>query len=254
MRSAVVQALTRRPARGLVLAVSAMVLAAPTTALAGQASVTSGGAAITFTSAPAESNQVQAEWTAGDPISGWTLQDQGSPITAGAGCGNLTQNLVLCAVSGPRPAAQFFLGPSNDTFDLAVKSPVASCVSVLVYGGFGADLLSASEARCSQRGVSLTGDDGKDALLGTNGTDFLVGGNGDDSLTGRRGKDFLRGQAGDDLLTGGGGRDAMFGGPNIDTLRSRDGRSDLKVYCGAGKPDHSSIDRFDKNALRGCEK
>jgi len=84
----------------------------------------------------------------------------------------------------------------------------------VVYGGRGADLISTPGPAMGE----FYGGGGKDVLLGCSGTDSLYGGRGRDTLMGFGGNDRLAGGKGGDLLDGGAGGDTLIAGKGKDRL------------------------------------
>lgn len=129
--------------RALPLLLTLALLAVPATASAGTA--TAGGTDVRFTAAPGEVNAVSVRWSAGDVI----VVDTGAPVTAGAGCRQVSADEARCTVGGTWTAT--------------------------VDGGDGPDVLEARD-----QNVVLLGGLGNDRLIGGEMLDSSCGeGRGD---------------------------------------------------------------------------
>ncbi|HEU5142050.1 MAG TPA: calcium-binding protein [Solirubrobacterales bacterium] len=149
--------------------------------------------------------------------------------------------------------------------DLMIESP--SRVLIRLFGGGGADLLSADGGRefagpVLSNVVALVGSTGNDHLFGGPGNDHLRGDDGDDLANGGRGRDRIAAGLGSDRLFGGAGRDelgdndagpdVLAGGPDRDAIHALDGAAD-RVVCGTGV-DNAWVDAVDRRARGDCEK
>lgn len=126
---------------------------------------------------------------------------------------------------------------ADNSFSLASFSSLGVFGPILVLGGEGEDVISATIS-----GSRLYGHEDNDTLRGNLGADLLFGGSNDDTITGSfgndvifgdfseenfngaeepngvAGNDTLSGDIGDDSLFGGEGRDVIDGGIGDDTL------------------------------------
>jgi Ca2+-binding RTX toxin-like protein len=151
----------------LTVVAAGLALAHPGGAFAGTAGVS--GSTLTYVAANGEANAVVLQvWDEGSPSQFWVLTDSGAPVTAAAGCTQLTDHSVDC---GNPAAAHVDLGDLDDAFHLS-KGLV----------------------------VVVTGGAGNDTLHGGNLADVLDGGTGDDSLDPGAGTDTVAGGLGDDSI------------------------------------------------------
>lgn len=89
----------------------------------------------------------------------------------------------------------------------------------LIFG----DQIYTLEDALNPPGLTLTGDDGDNALDGADYDDTLEGGRGNDTLLGHDGADSLSAGVGDDHAEGGDGHDLVKGGIGRDTLYGNEG-------------------------------
>lgn len=90
----------------------------------------------------------------------------------------------------------------------------------LVFGGAGAD--------------TITATDGRDSLLGDKGNDSIVTGAGDDLAYGGASDDTIYAIAGNDMLSGDEGNDDLYAGEGFTTLRGGNGDDGYYVGFGSG--------------------
>lgn len=89
---------------------------------------------------------------------------------------------------------------------------------IAIQGGFGADVIDASDVTTSATGFSLNGGDDADVLIGSKNADVITGGRGNDTAIMGDGNDRYIWQPGDenDTVLGQGGKDTLdFFGANI---------------------------------------
>jgi Ca2+-binding RTX toxin-like protein len=162
------------------LACTIALVAAPA---AHAATVSVSGATLTYAAADGEANQLAVSLVAGT----YTLTDAGAPLTAAAGCTQLTPDTATCPAGG---------------------------VTALVLEG--RDLDDAISLAGVVTAATLSGGGGDDVLTGGDGIDTLNAGADADRLDGGPGNDVLNGDPGDDALTGGAGADTFNGGTGTD--------------------------------------
>lgn len=125
-----------------------------------------------------------------------------------------------------------FGGPGNDL----VVMDETSTVSVVIYGGDGADRLYGGAGPDQIFGEAgrdvIEGRPGHDLLDGGDADDFLRGNMGHDRLYGGAGHDQMRGDIGNDILRGDGGRDSLRGDDGNDVLIGGDGADRLDAVIG----------------------
>jgi Ca2+-binding RTX toxin-like protein len=233
--------------RGVGLAL-VVLLATAAPALAGTVSMVPGGEP-TFVAASGETNHVKA----GKSGSVFTVSDA-VPLTAGAGCTQVSATTAHCASASTRITIQ--LGNRNDSMQITGGTAVTAAGGTgndslqgrgrndTLNGGTGGDDMQGGAGTDtvtyagygSTQGVTVTLDDfandgnppadaGRtdnvrsdvENLIGGAGPDTLNGSAGANSLNGRGGTDTLNGRDGDDLLNGGTGSDLLAGGTGIDT-------------------------------------
>lgn len=90
----------------------------------------------------------------------------------------------------------------------------------------------AVDARQAVQGVTITGNDARNAIQGGSGNDVFDGGGGNDDLIGNLGNDFLFGGSGTDLLIGGEGNDTLEGGAGADVFVSGIGNDVFLLRAG----------------------
>jgi Ca2+-binding RTX toxin-like protein len=122
---------------------------------------------------------------------------------------------------------------------------------VSVFGGDGADTLSAVEfqAATGVLGASLDGGDGADTI-DANGSSFrvnILGGPGIDRISGSPFDDSIEGEAGADIIAAGPGDDNVDGGPGDDTIRWNDGDGDDDIFGGTGTRDILEVSNASAN-------
>jgi hypothetical protein len=151
----------------------------------------------------------------------YEIFDAASPLQAGAGCANLSPELVRCF--GFALNVQVNGGPGDDLIgawnDLGV--PVA------LDGGAGDDGLAGGPRNDALDGGvgddSLSGGPGDDRGEAAEGSDYAEGGPGADTLLGAAGDDIIvGGPGGGDVLLGESDRDLLVGGRGADQLQGRD--------------------------------
>lgn len=181
---------------------------------------------------------------------GITFVAKGPSLSFGVG-GTEGSDLIRLGMAGKAAALDFYPdaypdGEAGDDIDAKIY---AKFVNVLVKGGDGSDVISASQTYDSSTWLdgpltvptSIYGEGGSDEILGGDYMDYLDGGPGGD---------FLKGGIGADQLFGGSGLDTMSGGPGRDEIDAIDGKPGESVLCGRGK-DLAHMDLKDKD--RDCE-
>lgn len=217
-------------ASSVAVAAGGMLLALSGTAFASTA--TRAGDLVTVSADPGEANSISIGRTdnAGYTYSTVDVIDDGAPLTAGAGCLQVSGNEASC---GPKYASVVvFLGDGNDTMNQLQYTVIAS---LEVHGGPGNDTINGSPV-----GDKLYGDEGNDSVNGFDGNDQTYGGAGEDAVAGGAENDFVDGGAGQDAINGDG---SYFTGDGSDQIVSRDGERDT-VTCGLGT-DTVSADSVD---------
>jgi Ca2+-binding RTX toxin-like protein len=166
---------------------AALVLgAAPAAAQAADA--WTAGATLNFVALEGEANALTVTLAGGT----YTLTDGGAPVTAGAGCAQVTASEVTCPAAGITALSL----DGRDRDDAVTVGPGTAGATLI--GGAGDDVLS--------------GGDGADVIFAGSGDNVAFGGAGDDILRGEEGDDVLDGGAGDDILIGNAGDDVLLNG------------------------------------------
>lgn len=124
-------------------------------------------------------------------------------------------------------SAEVFTTTANGTrvrFDRLDPAPffldIGTTENLAVFANGGADQFSATGNLAALISIVVYGGGGADTLLGSNGVDVLIG---------EAGNDFIDGQQGNDVLLGGGGADTFQWDPGdgSDTVEGQDGNDTL---------------------------
>lgn len=190
----------------------------------------------------------------------YEVYDAVAPVVAGAGCANLTPQVVHCL--GFALNVQVSGGPGDDL--IAAWDELG--VPVELDGGAGDDGVAGGPRNDTLKGGvgddSLQGGLGDDRGEAAEGSDYEAGGPGSDTLLGADGDDIIEGGPGGgdvllgegdrDLLLGGRGADQLQGGGGADALAGGDGRDDVGTGTGEddvfGQGQDSAADRVDCRA------
>src|SRR4051812_14688908 len=171
-----------RSHRGALIAVG-LLLAASVAPCANAGTVSVVGSTLTFTAAAGETNLLF--------IGESHVQDDGAPLTAGAGCALQTASTAAC--STPWSMVSVSLGDQADTLSLLLSPGSTGTAS----GGPGNDTMSSGFET-----VTFNGGPGNDQLFGSGSGDVLNGDDDADVISGG-GQGTLKGGAGNDNLSGG---------------------------------------------------
>lgn len=151
---------------------------------------------LRYTAAAGERNDVAAR-----PIAhGMDIVDSGAPVTAAAGCEQVSEHEARCTATEEETFAEVKTRDGDD--HVHVKNAL-NMTPIYAYGGTGDDAMKL---------------DGGGYMYGGAGADTIRGGSGYEELHGQAGSDVVVGGDGTDLLYGGGGQDRLEGGPGEDTL------------------------------------
>jgi Ca2+-binding RTX toxin-like protein len=139
-----------------------------------------------------------------------------APVTAGAGCIQVSPTEVSCFASGPR-IATVNLGDGDDQ----IGQHFGAVEGTFIRGGDGSDIISGADAA-----DAFDGEAGNDRLSGSDDNDVLNGGPGDDQFVTEQldtGNDVKNGGDGNDQMTANRdpGNDAYNGGAGVDRLAFR---------------------------------
>ncbi|MGQ7243341.1 VCBS domain-containing protein, partial [Salinicola sp. V024] len=174
---------------------------------------------------------------AGD--NGFTALANGGTFTNSSG-GDKSYTVAVMNVKDS--GTGFFDGYGAETYDLSMKigyANAADTASTLRTDYTLTDSQGSTDTASVtvdyQRGQTLTGSDGDDALMANDSGTKLIGGKGDDVLIGGKGNDILTGGDGDDILRGGEGNDTLSGGTGRDTLTGGAGNDTLDGGAGADR-------------------
>jgi Ca2+-binding RTX toxin-like protein len=178
----------------LVLTVVALATAAPGALAASTVTYSVGGTSPGMTVTDDPGNAANLVITRGSDNSQIGVRSFAAPITAGAGCTQVSTTDVSCFASGPR-IATVNLGDGNDRLGYFFQAVDGS----FVRGGEGND--------------DIQGTEGADSIDGEGGDDSLQGGSNDDVINGGPGNDVLGNftDAGNDVKNGGDGNDRLIG-------------------------------------------
>lgn len=154
--------------------------------------------------------------------------DGNDKLTGGAGNDTLDggSGYDIAAYDGAIEDYEFSFQGSN----LLVK---AADGSVDTLSGIEAVSVENQTISVNDLDLTITGGEGRDALVGRRGDDEIFGNGGDDRIRGKEGHDTLDGGNGNDQIEGGVGDDVLKGGAGDDTLEGDDG--DDRLEGGEGR-------------------
>jgi Ca2+-binding RTX toxin-like protein len=159
----------------------------------------------------------------------------GPPITAGAGCMQVSTHEVSCFASGPR-IATVNLGDGDDRLGYNFNAVAGS----FVRGGDGND--------------DIQGGTGSDSIDGEGGDDSVQGGGAEDAVSGGPGNDVIGNftDAGNDTMNGGDGNDRIvaFRDTGADVYSGGAG-TDLMDYIARDEPVSVSLDDVANDGAAG---
>lgn len=178
-------------------------------------------------------------------------------------------------ISGGTTQDQLVVIANGTRVFVAGASPAVGSVnmggveSLLINGGGGDDLISASNGLSTLTRITLDGGSGNDTLTGGDGADTLIGGSGDDLIAGGRGNDTALMGTGDDrfVWNPGDGNDVVEGQDGTDTLQlnaanigenlsitANGARVAMSRDVGGVSLDLNSLERIELNTLGGADK
>jgi Ca2+-binding RTX toxin-like protein len=236
---------------------------------------------LRFQAAPGEENDVTISVKGAIFASGWLVNDNSAPLTAGPGCESLDAHTASCPLVGTEVTlgVNVALGDGHDWANVGQacghNDQDFPCDGATVDGGSGADLIWGGEDHPSilrggedgdrlvagRFGATLDGGPGADSLIGSAANDTLIAGSGNDvnvfgyagndRAWGGDGDDIIDGGKGNDTISGGRGRDGLLGASGRDTFYAKDGYRDS--IDGGGQIDSAGIDRG-KDTTRHVER
>jgi hypothetical protein len=202
--------------------VTAAALALLATPAAQAATATTADGNLRYTAAAGEVNNVSFGRVSGETF---RVTELGATIVAGAGCTQVSPNVVDCTTAAGRP----IIANLGDQDDRAVSR---TSRTVQLFGEDGNDRLGGASGW-----DMIDGGAGDDNLMGGSGRDRIDGGPGVDQLFGDSGRDNLQGGEDNDLLDGGSGDDIESGGNGDDTLRELSAPNGTDSLAGASGND-----------------
>jgi hypothetical protein len=240
---------------------------------------TARGEPINYLAEPGEDNNLRVSDDRTDPMAVTVRLEETRPGVTIAPSGECTQGN-----RGPKPSPQVAVCPAGpgfpevtvleiDLFDRTdiLRGDTFGGIKWDVNGGNGTDILHGGSGADEIRGGS---DGADDELYGEQGSDFLSGGRGNDSLIDNLLHNEMLGGDGHDLLRDGSGNSQLFGDPpgargrdhiiddgghddirtggGNDEIEARDGRPEMRIWCGGGE-DTAIVDNRDVSRARDCE-
>lgn len=141
--------------------------------------------------------------------------------------GDGTDSLVI---TGQSTADAIGFGANGISLDAGGTPDVTGVATVegsIVNAGGGDDTVSGKEGGglggVFATTLTISGEDGDDALTGGDGDDVITGGSGNDTLKAGAGNDTVDGGSGADAVSGGDGSDIVVGAGGSDALKGGDG-------------------------------
>ena len=130
---------------------------------------------------------------------------------------------------------------------------------LVVNGGAGDDIISASGLRAGQVNLTINGGDGNDTITGSAGNDIIIGGHGSDVASMGAGDDTFVWNPGDgsDTVDGGAGKDMLvFNGANVNEnidISANGKGATLTRDVGPVTMNLTNMEAIDVNALGGAD-
>jgi Ca2+-binding RTX toxin-like protein len=141
--------------------------------------------------------------------------------------GDGTDSLVITGQSTADAIGFGANGISLDAGGTPDVTGVATVEGFIVNAGGGDDTVSGKEGGGLggdfATTLTISGEDGDDALTGGDGDDVITGGGGNDTLKAGAGNDTVDGGSGADAVSGGDGSDMVVGAGGSDALKGGDG-------------------------------